>query len=126
LDDATNIFNLIMGGGGLTSTIVAAHLHKAPVGVSGGIVRDLGVPGTFPQNTFGATFINQALDSQLTLADLVSGLIYVNVHTVNFPNGEIRGQFRELLPIPEPGTLALVGVGLLMFAGSALRRRSSS
>jgi hypothetical protein len=44
---------------------------------------------------------------------------YLNVHSVNFPGGEIRG---FLIPVPEPITLSLFGAGV---AGAiALRRKA--
>lgn len=48
--------------------------------------------------------------------DLFNGGLYFQVHTLNFPNGELRGQ---LLPVPEPGTLALIGMGSILL----VRRR---
>ena len=50
---------------------------------------------------------------------LQSQLMYANVHSQLFSGGEIRGQ---IVPVPEPGTLALVGLGGLgLFA--AVRRK---
>jgi hypothetical protein len=47
-------------------------------------------------------------------ADLLNGLWYVNVHSVDHTGGEIRGQ---LVPVPEPQTYAMIaGFGLLGFA----------
>lgn len=70
---------------GLTSTQTAAHIHgPAAVGVSG--------PVLFPLPN------GQVSDFEISLLpgqaqDLKNGLWYVNVHTSNFMNGEIRGQF---------------------------------
>ncbi len=48
-------------------------------------------------------------------AQLLSGQWYVNIHSVDFPAGEIRGQ---LTAIPEPHHYAAIaGLGLLGFAG---------
>lgn len=46
---------------------------------------------------------------------------YINFHTAQFGGGEIRGTLRVVQIIPEAGTLALLGLGLLGLAG--LRRR---
>ena len=39
---------------------------------------------------------------------LYQGGLYLNIRSAMYPNGELRGQ----LVIPEPGTMALLGLGL--------------
>jgi len=67
----------------LTGTPVAAHLHQAPAGQSGGVV--------IPLDASKTTDTTAALtDAQMTA--LFGGLLYINFHTVQNPAGEVRGQ----------------------------------
>jgi uncharacterized repeat protein (TIGR01451 family) len=69
---------------GLSSTQTAAHIHGPAVpGVSGPVIFPL-------PNGAVDDFEIQLLPSQVV--DLKNGLWYVNVHSNNFMNGEIRGQ----------------------------------
>ena len=125
-NDVTDMFNLTLAGVGLTTPIQAAHFHKGAFGANGSIVRDLDpatIATSFVQagGAFNAIYLNTPAGG-LLLADLLAGNIYVNVHTTGYPGGEIRGQLGQLAPIPEPGTWILLTAGLVLLAGSALRR----
>jgi hypothetical protein len=85
----------------LTSGVVMGHIHCAPTGVNGpvGVTlvhepldADDRVRGSFtgpdPGNDCGWTTLDQVLGA------IASGDAYVNIHTVDFPRGEIRGQLR--------------------------------
>ena len=70
---------------GLTSTQTDAHIHgPAAAGSNAGVLFPLPLGQL---NDFEITLTPQQV------ADLKAGLHYVNVHTSNFMNGEIRGQF---------------------------------
>ena len=76
---------LALNFGGLSSAQTDAHIHgPALPGVSAGVLFPL------PGGNFSDFVISlSATDVQ----NLKNGLLYVNVHSANFPNGEIRGQF---------------------------------
>jgi hypothetical protein len=70
---------------GLTSAETDAHIHgPAAPGVVGVILFPL------PAGNVSDFLISL---TPTDVANLKNGQLYVNVHTTNFPNGEIRGQF---------------------------------
>jgi hypothetical protein len=87
-DKVTKQLLLTISFNGLTANASAAHIHKAAVGVNGGVV--IGFSGV-PATTSGSfTYTGTLTAGQET--DLLAGLYYVNVHNASFPGGEIRGQ----------------------------------
>ena len=117
---------------GLTAPTTAGSLQVGPSGRSGPVVLPflsfpLGVTSGLFNGTFtAANLIPQPMYGINTFGDLVTavehGNTYLNIDTVLFPNGEIRGQ---VVPVPEPVTLSLLGVGLAGL-GMARRRRQSA
>ena len=69
---------------------LAAHIHKAGAGKSGGVVLSLKHPGKGdPGSSSACVPIESALANQIRNTP---GGFYVNVHTEAFPDGAIRGQ----------------------------------
>ena len=57
------------------------------------------------------------------IAGIIAGQSYFNIHTVNFPGGEIRGQLAAVAPVPLPASVILFGsalLGLGLFRGLRL------
>ena len=71
---------------GLSGDATAAHFHgPAAVGENAGPVVD--ISGKIESGSAPLT------DAQL--ADLEAGRLYINIHTAQFPDGEIRGQVEK-------------------------------
>lgn len=97
----TGSFTLTRGGlayaitvDGLSGPISAAHFHLGSPGQNGGVVFNLGP--SISGNTITGYWSSPA-DSLIVA--LMTGRIYVNVHTAANPGGEIRGQL-----LPSEGT----------------------
>src|SRR5438270_4351177 len=113
---------------GLTSLDQAAHIHCcAPLGTNAGVATTVPAFPGFPLNVLSGTYTSAVFDltqpliynpafvtaqggllqaENALINGIENGLTYFNIHTINFPGGEIRGQ---LFPAPEPASLALLG-----------------
>jgi hypothetical protein len=120
--------------------VTRTHFHSAAFGVNGGIVfgqidptaslrNDLDdlvvdpVAGTIKGVWDGVEGNGGTLASRLsaflTLDANRRSLIYFNVHTADHAGGEVRGQ---LVFVPEPSTLLLIGLGAGLLAAMRKRR----
>lgn len=75
----------------LTSAITNAHLHYGAPGVSGPPVVPL-MPYRNGDTFRGLVMLDSLDNAEEFLDSLNMGHVYVNVHTQNYPAGEIRGQ----------------------------------
>jgi Cu/Zn superoxide dismutase len=75
---------------GLSSDVTGAHIHHAAIGSNGPVIFDL-VP------ILNGNSIEGDWEPGANLDALLAGELYINVHTMNHPGGEIRGQI-TLMP----------------------------
>lgn len=78
-----------MQAAGLSGDISAMHLHNGNTGMAGGVALNLTTDIT------GKLAVGSILKADLSaslIASLNTGSLYVNAHSLAFPNGEIRGQ----------------------------------
>ena len=143
IDNVANTININDSFSGLTSGTTASHIHCCTtVPLTGTAIVATTTPnfpgfplgvtsGTF-NNTFDLTSTSSYNSAFITanggttataeaalLAGIAAGQAYLNIHTGQFPGGEIRG---FLTAVPEPATWAMLitGFGLV---GAMMRRR---
>ena len=129
----------------LVANTTAAHIHcctATPFSMTAGVATQtpsfMGFPlgvtsGTFSNVydladplSYRAEFITSSggsvagAEAALALG-LAEGRAYFNIHSSMFPGGEIRG---FLVPVPEPGTIALIVFGLGTLAAATRKRRA--
>lgn len=142
-DDVAHTLRVQASFQGLTGTTTAAHIHApttlAFTGVAG-VATQLptftGFPSgvtsgtydvvfnTLAAETYNPAFVTEqggtAAGAELALFNaLDTGKAYFNIHSTEFPGGEIRG-FYTLIPEPASWAMMILGFGI---AGTALRRR---
>jgi len=140
IDVAANFMEVLVTFSGLGSPTIAAHIHCCgpigtnqmvattvpffplfPIGVTSGTydhIFNMADAGSYNPAFITAHGGTVASAEAAFFAGMLAGQTYLNIHTVQFGGGEIRGQLR----IPEPATLALVAGGLLLIG--FMRRRA--
>jgi len=121
-DDVAKTISLAITVSGIAqSDLTASHIHRAPAGSNGPVI--FGIGGGSSYAVLGSqliTVINNAPFPAAEEVNLLTGKTYVNIHTLAHPGGEIRGQITALPVVPEPATMAGLGIGVGLLA---LRRR---
>jgi hypothetical protein len=110
-DSDTSVLTMSGTFTGLLAPTSAAHIHTGVAGANGPVLVGITFSNFATSGTF--SYSGTAVDTAGEINALFAGGLYVNIHTLEFPGGEIRGQ---LTPVPEPETYAMIaGAGLVGF-----------
>lgn len=145
-DSFNHTLQLQVSFSGLMGNVTASHIHAptpTPFGQTAGVATTTPTFAGFPSGVTSGSFTTTldltspssynpafvtanggaASSAEAALAGaLAGGQAYWNIHSSSFPGGEIRGFF--VASVPEPGTLALAGVGAVGLLLTVARRKA--
>jgi hypothetical protein len=113
---STNTLDLSIGASGIIlSDLIDAQIHQGAPGQVGPTILDLGGQSSWVASGAGIAFSGQVDFPSQYVSDLLSGNTYIELDTLSFPNGDIRGQLVPYSPnvVPEPSTFVLLMTGTI-------------
>jgi hypothetical protein len=123
VEDTNQVVVPLDGGSpGLTTPFQITVNGPATAGQTGPPLPFSNFPLVIDSGGTGAVWMDQSEPlTQLEISQLLAGLWYVNVTTGDYPDGELRGQ---ILPVPEPGTCVLLGLGAVVLCLAGTRHKN--
>lgn len=91
-DLASNTFDLIVSIESMANLATASHLHEAAAGVNGPVVTNLGGETVYTRTGANLQATFRGLTHGGDRIKLLQSGAYFNIHSAQFPGGEIRGQ----------------------------------
>jgi hypothetical protein len=107
-DDASSLF---VRCSHTVAAPTSIHLHAAPTGTDGPAVFDYPLTNPFSGNT--------PMTPRL-IADFAAGFLYVNIHSANYPEGEIRGQLIGAPAAPAAASIPTLSEWALLLLAATL------
>ncbi len=124
-DDVSKTISLAVSITGIArDDVLASQIHFGPPGQNGPAIIQIGGASAYAESggQLIRVLVNTPFPTQYE-ADLLNGNTYYDIHTRQFPGpmyAELRGQITALPVVPEPATMAGLGIGLGLLA---MRRR---
>lgn len=92
LDTLTNEMGWSIAYCGIPTSVTGAHFHgPASAGTDAGVQVDIGAISGLASPLVGSANISHSQEQ-----DVLNGNWYVNIHTSDYPGGEIRGQLADI------------------------------